>query len=236
MGKSSPRPVVCRGCATEFITCWGKQIFCTKKCRRDFFNAPAYKATVDRGTCTVSGCTTAVLAKEMCNMHYVRLTVYGSTDDPRIARRNRRFWARVEKTDNCWNWTGTIDRLGYGAGLVIDGKTIRPHRYAYQQLVGELPKELDHRCHNRRCVNPEHLRPATRSQNLENLSGARSDSGTGIRGVSFHKLTGKYLAQVCKNGKQHYCGAFEKIEDAEAAAIAKRLELYTFNELDRESA
>lgn len=235
MGKSSPRPVMCRGCDVEFITCWPKQVFCGKQCRRDHFNTPAYKAKTDRGICSVADCGRPVLAKAMCNMHYDRLRLHGSTDKPGIARRNRTFWARVEKTDTCWNWTGGLDQAGYGR-FTVDGKNIGPHRYAYRQLVGPLPKELDHRCHNRRCVNPDHLRPATRSQNLENLSGARSDSGTGIRGVSLHKLTGKYAAQVCKNGKIHWLGLFETIEDAEAVVVAKRLELYTYNEADRGAA
>jgi hypothetical protein len=39
MGESTPRAVVCRGCAAEFMTCWPKQVFCTRKCLQDTHNA-----------------------------------------------------------------------------------------------------------------------------------------------------------------------------------------------------
>lgn len=36
--------------------------------------------------------------------------------------------------------------------------------------------------------------------------------------------------------KRHYCGMFEDIKDAETAVIAKRLELFTHNLVDRRTA
>lgn len=229
VGQSSPRTVVCIGCGAEFVTCWPKQVFCVKKCRQATHNA----APLDRGECSIEGCDRRVKARGVCNTHYLRLQNHGSADDPRMARRRRFFWSRVEKTDTCWNWVGQTDDAGYGRVHLGYGKSTSAHRFAYSILIGDVPKELDHRCLNRACVNPQHLRPATRSQNLENLSGARSDSSTGIRGVWRHKATGKWSAQVCKNGKSHWLGLFESIEDAEAAAVARRKELFTYNERDR---
>jgi hypothetical protein len=44
----------------------------------------------------------------------------------------------------------------------------------------------------------------------------------------------KWVARVGHDGRSFYLGAFESLEDAEAAVIAKRLELHTHNELDRQ--
>ena len=46
-----------------------------------------------------------------------------------LERAAERFWAKVEKTETCWIWTGTRMRGGYGH-LVVGGVGIRAHRYA----------------------------------------------------------------------------------------------------------
>ncbi len=80
---------------------------------------------------------------------------------------NQRFWAKVNKTDGCWEWTG-VTVNGYGRFLFTTGKTVRAHRFAYELLVGPIPDglQLDHLCRNRSCVNPVHLEPVTQQENL----------------------------------------------------------------------
>lgn len=73
----------------------------------------------------------------------------------------------------------------------------------------------------------------TNNQNHENFKGAFSTSGTGVRGVSWDKSRGLYKATVTHNYRQHMVGRFETIEEAAAAVQAKRLELFTHNNLDR---
>lgn len=68
------------------------------------------------------------------------------------------------------------------------------------------------------------------AENQQNRRGANSNSTTGIRGVTWHKRDRKYRAQVMLNGKMHYAGYYDSIEDAEAAVIAKRKELYTHDD------
>lgn len=83
----------------------------------------------------------------------------------------QRFWAKVHKGDVCWNWTGAIHH-GYGNFYVGGGRANRTttgaHRFAYELLVGPIPEglDLDHLCRNRRCVNPDHLEPVTRGENV----------------------------------------------------------------------
>jgi HNH endonuclease len=78
-----------------------------------------------------------------------------------------RFWAKVDKTESCWLWTGALAK-GYGQFGGTRKQRIQAHRWAYQELVGSIPEglELDHLCRVRRCVNPAHLEPVTHSVNI----------------------------------------------------------------------
>lgn len=76
------------------------------------------------------------------------------------------FWKRVEKSSDCWLWTGRQRHDGYGQyswyheGAV---RTTTPHRIAYSILVSDVPRDLqlDHLCRVKNCVNPAHLEPVT---------------------------------------------------------------------------
>jgi len=81
-----------------------------------------------------------------------------------------RFWSSIVKTDSCWLWIGTVNSTGYGY-FQTGGrgtKKARAHRYAYEFLVGPIPKGLvlDHLCRVKICVNPEHLQPVTQRENV----------------------------------------------------------------------
>ena len=79
----------------------------------------------------------------------------------------RRFWAKVDRTDNCWLWTGAIQSRGYGSFGIGDKRTETAHRIAYLTFVGPIPDglELDHLCLNKRCVRPDHLEAVTAQVN-----------------------------------------------------------------------
>lgn len=150
-----------------------------------------------------------------------------------------RFWSKVDKTPDCWNWTAAKSD-GYGIfGLGPRNAGVgKAHRLAYESLVGPIPSgmDLDHQCRNRGCVNPAHLKPATRSENVQNYGAARSDSKSGIRGVWWSNTCGKWTGQVCVNGVKHSAGYFDDLADASRAVLALRRELHTNNLTDRETA
>lgn len=145
-----------------------------------------------------------------------------------------RFWAKVDKTDDCWLWVAG-KTSGYGVFQPAPGDAIRAHRFSYQQANGPIPVGLfiDHICHNRACVRPLHLRPVTEKQNMENRERANRNSSTGVQGVYWSKVARKWQGQVQHHGKRHYAGVFNTLEEAEAAVIAKRNELFTHNNADR---
>ena len=71
----------------------------------------------------------------------------------------------------CIEWTGALDRWGYGKMKVKDefGKkrTVGPHRAAWLATHGRIEGDLviDHLCRNRKCINVEHLRLVTNAVN-----------------------------------------------------------------------
>ena len=142
-----------------------------------------------------------------------------------------RFWEKVDKTGDCWLWMAACVSGGYGQ-FRHGGKRVIAHRLAFEWEHGEIPEglQVDHRCHDRRCVRPEHLRLVTNAQNGQNRRGAYSNSVTGVRGVSWHKHRQKYRAQVRLSGKNYSAGYYDTIEEAEAAVIAKRRELFTHDD------
>lgn len=145
-----------------------------------------------------------------------------------------RFWEKVDKTDDHWLWNSFKDDKGYGR-FNIKGTPRLAHRLSYSLLVGEIPDGLglDHRCNTPACVRPEHLRPATQKQNVENQARPPAHNKSGVIGVSWSKVTGKWLARTYHHGKAHDFGYHVTIEAAAEAVQEGRNKLFTHNDRDR---
>lgn len=145
-----------------------------------------------------------------------------------------RFWARVKKTSTCWLWTGALSEKGYGR-IRINEKVVRAHRFSWELAGGVIPEGMfiDHVCHTRHCVNPEHLRVVTSAQNSQNQRGPHKGSTTDYRGVYLPKNGKRYRATIGIGGKTVDLGGFDTAEAAAKAAKDARLQVYTHNDLDR---
>jgi hypothetical protein len=91
----------------------------------------------------------------------------------------------IDSDTGCWNWTSKINDNGYGliASVVETGKRPieqRAHRVVYEMHKGPIPEglDLDHLCRNRKCVNPDHLEPVSRAENLRRGSSEHSRGKT----------------------------------------------------------
>ena len=78
-----------------------------------------------------------------------------------------RFWAKVNKTADCWLWTKGKSGQRYGS-FDCDGKTLRAHRVSWVLHFGPIPDNLCvcHKCDTPLCVRPDHLFLGT---NLDNV-------------------------------------------------------------------
>lgn len=92
----------------------------------------------------------------------------------------QRFWAKVNKTPSCWLWTGAKDGGGYGI-CTIGGKNYSAHKLSWQwanHINVPEGQVLLHDCDTPNCVRPDHLKPGTQKNNVED----RVNKGRSARG------------------------------------------------------
>lgn len=121
-------------------------------------------------------------------------------------RLDARIQSRIRRVESgCWEWTGRLDRGGYGViGLYKDGgQLIRgAHRVSYELYVNEIPegKQIDHLCRVRSCINPEHLEPVTSKENTMRSSIAPATiNSRKTHCVNGHEFTEENV-YTCKEG------------------------------------
>lgn len=126
------------------------------------------------------------------------------------------FWEKVgppDRTlsdDECWEWQACRDPGGYGV-IRFSGTGKKAHRIAYELTVGPVPdgSELDHLCSNRACVNPGHLEPVTRAENVRRAGAKGVYAATSFNGAKTHCFLGHpfdavntYVSQARPNKRE----------------------------------
>ena len=112
-----------------------------------------------------------------------------------LAQVAERFWARVDKGDGCWTWSGPLLKGGYGHTTLFN-KSMGAHRAAWIIEHGVIPEDLVvcHHCDNPLCVRPSHLFLGTIVENNRD----KTIKGHDLRGeqVGTAKLTAEAVREI----------------------------------------
>lgn len=137
--------------------------------------------------CSVEACGNLMLARGLCNKHYIRWRKYGSPTHP--FRKPRIEWIEEHADfgcDECLIWP--FGRSAHGRGcLMFQGRqTTAPHIMC-TLAHGERPSSGHAAAHScgkghEGCVNPRHLRWATAVENSADMKA----HGTVVRGEKQH--------------------------------------------------
>ena len=127
---------------------------------------------------------------------------------------NRLLRGSRDTATGCRVWTGMVNKPGGYGRISYRGRQWRAHRLAYELLLAPIPEGMSllHRCDNPLCINPNHLRPGTHAENIqEAYDKGRKVSPGGLRHPC-RKLTAEQVAHI-------------RISKEPAAAIARQLGL-----------
>lgn len=145
---------------------------------------------------------------EMLRKNHMLYPAYKAT--PEIKKFLSRFIIGTQH--ECWEWLAGKSPAGYGQ-IVIKRRTVPAHRLSYEYWVGPIPQkhDIDHLCRNRGCVNPYHLEPVTRRENLIRGEGFVPQNAAKTHCIRGHPLEGKNLfinklgrrqCRICRNKRQ----------------------------------
>ena len=144
-------------------------------------------------------------------------------------------WKRRHDVGPRWNGkhpgkvAGTLVKPGRSVtayvSIRINGVAYRAHRLAWLITHGRWPiGDIDHDNGDGTDNRIKNLREATRTQNNAN-SRRQKNNTTGIKGVS-PTSDGRYMASICRDGKQRNLGRFDTPEDAHEAYKTEAIRLF----------
>lgn len=134
----------------------------------------------------------------------------------------RGLWAIVDEVDYEWaqgfSWRASANTANMSRGVfyalrtyrLIGKKTTAKMHREIMERIGNLSAIVDHRNGNSRDNRRCNLRPATARQSSESR-GVPSSNTSGVKGVCFHKASGKWRAEV----NRKHLGLFATKEEAE---------------------
>lgn len=117
---------------------------------------------------------------------------------------------------------GTVRHDGY-IEIMLDGETIMAHRLAWFMTHGSWPSDIiDHRNRVKVDNRIDNLRDADKALNAANAKSRNQR----LPGVTLDKRRGVFFSSIKRGPVKRYLGAFPTPEEANAAYMAARRELY----------
>jgi hypothetical protein len=121
-------------------------------------------------------------------------------------------WAKRKQGRKIGKPVGNLDKDGYLYLTLKKGSNLikyAVHRLCFIHYHGYVPDVMvDHENLNKSDNRIINLREATNADNMRNV-GKQAHNTSGIKGVSFHKHTNKWRANIKVNGKHIHLGVFE---------------------------
>jgi hypothetical protein len=119
---------------------------------------------------------------------------------------------------------GAVAGFAHSAGywtLTVDNQRVLAHRLAWALCYRADPEglEIDHINRDRRDNRIANLRLVDRTTNQRNR-GANKNNKCGLRGVSYHRQTGKWRASLGYGYKSTHLGLYSTPQEAHVAFLA----------------
>jgi len=117
------------------------------------------------------------------------------------------YWKKNNKVCGHLDKSNGYIRIRYKEGFYY------AHRIIYLMHYGYFPEYIDHidRCKTNNNIN--NLREVSQSENCRNVN-VKKNNKLGYKGISIHKGSGLYRANICINRKQNLIGYYKTLDEA----------------------